>query len=99
MSLIEDDIDAMLAAMPDSKTFVLGAASGPCVLDSADSALGLTSGTKSLRGKVVVATVRTTAFPGLKNGDLPTVDGVSHRVRDHQTEDDGLTMRVDLEIL
>lgn len=98
MTQLEDDIDAILSAMPDSKTFVLGSASGPCVVDSADQAI-LASGSKHLRGKVVVATVRSTAFPGLKNGDTPTIAGTSYRVRDHQTEDDGMTMRIELEIV
>lgn len=95
---LEADIDAMLAAMPDSKVFALGGASGPCVVDSATQAI-LASGSKHLRGKVVVATVRTTAFPSLKNGDTPTIDGKTYKVRDHVDEDDGLTMRVELEIV
>lgn len=95
---LEADIDAMLAAMPDSKTFVLGEASGPCVVDSATKAI-LASGSKHLRGKVIVATVRTTAFPTLKNGDSPTIEGQAYKVRDHVDEDDGLTMRIELEVI
>lgn len=95
---LETDIDTMLAAMPDSKTLVFGALSGPCVVDSVDEQI-LQSGSKALRGKVVVATVRTTAFPGLKVGSTITIAGAPHRVRDRMTESDGLTMKLELEVL
>lgn len=98
MNQLEADLDAMLSAMPDAKTLAFGGVSAPCVVDSADAVI-LASGSKALRGKVVVATVRATAFPALKNGDTPTIDGVQYAVRDHQTEDDGLVLKVELGIV
>lgn len=70
---------------------VAGAIQGRGIVDYTDD-LALQSGNVAgVRGKTIVVTVQTSAFPNVQIGSSVTVDGTAYTLRDRAQQGDGAT--------